>query len=113
MSALIALRWAAAASARINIFQILMHAGMVNGAASAAAQRELADVLLKPPLANVDLLNWRAFDRAIQAGYDYARAALDTLPDLPHLPRGRSCTAQFPGGGTRRRRLAATIAASC
>ena len=70
---------------RINIFQILMHAGMVNSASSAAAQRELADVLLKPPLANIDLLNWQAFDRAIQAGYDYARLALENLPAVPRL----------------------------
>jgi NTE family protein len=71
---------------RINIFQILMHSGMINTASSAAAQRELAHVLLKPPLANVDLLNWRAFDRAIQAGYDYARQALEELPAIPRLP---------------------------
>jgi NTE family protein len=70
---------------RINIIQILMHAGMVNSAASAAAQRSLADVLLKPALANVDLLNWRAFDRAIEAGYVYARRMLEDLPDLPRV----------------------------
>jgi NTE family protein len=70
---------------RINIVQILMHAGMVNSAASDAAQRSLADVLLKPPLANVDLLNWRAFDRAIEAGYAYARRALDNSPELPRI----------------------------
>jgi NTE family protein len=70
---------------RVNIFQILMHAGMVNSAASERAQRELADVLLKPPLANIDLLNWKAFDRAIQVGYDYARAALNDLSILPRL----------------------------
>ncbi len=63
-----------------------MHSGMVNAASSTAAQRELAHVLLKPPLANVDLLNWRAFDRAIQAGYDYARQALGSLPSIPRLP---------------------------
>src|SRR5271165_1552109 len=32
---------------RINIFQILMHAGMVNSVSSTAAQRTLADVMLK------------------------------------------------------------------
>jgi NTE family protein len=95
----------------INIFQILMHAGMVNGAASAAAQRELADVLLKPPLANVDLLNWRAFDRAIQAGYDYARAALDALPDLPLLPAADPAPRSSLAAELQTR-LAATIAAS-
>jgi len=84
----------------INIFQILMHSGMINSAASAAAQRELADVLLKPPLGNVDLLNWRAFDRAIQAGYDYARAQLEALPAIPRLPGGgRPHAAQLLGGG--------------
>jgi len=70
---------------RINIFQILMHAGMVNSVSGAAAQRTLADVVLKPPLANIDLLNWHAFDRAIEAGYEYARRALEELPDLPRL----------------------------
>jgi hypothetical protein len=62
-----------------------MHSGMVNSASSAAAQRALADVLLKPPLVNIDLLNWREFDRAIQAGYDYAKPLLETLPDIPRL----------------------------
>ena len=70
---------------RLYIFQILMYAGLVNSAASAAVQRTLADVLLKPPLANVDLLNWHAFDRAIEAGYAYARTALEGFPDLPRI----------------------------
>src|SRR6266436_701032 len=35
---------------RLTIFRILMYAGLVNSAASAAAQRKLADVLLRPPL---------------------------------------------------------------
>jgi NTE family protein len=70
---------------RVNIFEVLMHAGMINSTASERAQRELADVLMKPPLANIDLLNWQAFDRAIQAGYDYARRALDELPNIPRI----------------------------
>jgi NTE family protein len=96
---------------RINIFQILMHSGMVNSTSSAAAQRELADVLLKPPLANVDLLNWRAFDRAIQAGYDYARDALEALPALPRLPAAADRTARNSLAAELEKRLAATIAA--
>ena len=70
---------------RINIFQVLMHAGMVNSVSSQAAQRALADVMLKPPLANVDLLDWRAFDRAIESGYTYACLALENFPHLPRL----------------------------
>jgi NTE family protein len=70
---------------RINIFQILMHAGMINSVSSDAAQRTLADVILKPPLANIDLLDWRAFDRAIEGGYVYACRALESLPNIPRL----------------------------
>jgi NTE family protein len=70
---------------RINIVQILMQAGMVNSAASAAGLRSLADVLLKPPLDNVDLLNWHAFDRAVDAGYDHARELIGEIPDIPRL----------------------------
>ena len=68
---------------RINIFQILMHAGMINNVSSSAAR--VADVILKPPLAGIGLLNWQAFDRAIEAGYGYARQALEELPGVPRL----------------------------
>jgi NTE family protein len=97
---------------RINIIQILMHSGMVNNASSAAAQRELADVLLKPPLANVDLLNWHAFDRAIEAGYDYAKQALESLPALPRLaPPAGDRSSRNSLVAELERRLAATIEA--
>jgi NTE family protein len=96
------------AKRRINIFQILMHAGMVNNASSAETQRQLADVLLKPPLANVDLLNWRAFDRAIQAGYDYAQQAIAALPALPRLPAAAARPARSSLVAEMERRLAAT-----
>jgi len=97
---------------RLTIFRILVYSGLVNSAASAAAQRKLADVLLRPPLANVDLLNWQAFDRAIEAGYAYARR---TLEELPHLPR--CATTRITGHGVSSleaeldRRVAATAAA--
>jgi NTE family protein len=70
---------------RVNIFQILMRAGMVNSNSTAAAQRQLADVLLKPPLKDIDLLDWRAFDGAIELGYRYARAAIEELPNMPRI----------------------------
>ncbi len=70
---------------RMNIFQILMRAGMVNSVSSAATQRSLADLMLRPPLTNIDLLEWHAFDRAIEAGYGYARGVLDQVENLPRL----------------------------
>jgi NTE family protein len=97
---------------RVNIFQVLMHAGMVNGAASERVQRELADVLLKPPLPNIDLLNWQAFDQAIQAGYEYARVALNTLPSIPRLvPPVQTLNRSSSAMIELERRIAATIAA--
>jgi NTE family protein len=60
-----------------NIMQILLRAGMLNSAATSIAQRELADVLLRPPLEGVDLLDWRAFDRTVALGYQYAAEALE------------------------------------
>src|SRR6185295_2989622 len=56
---------------RPNIFRILWRAGMVNSAATTVAHRERTDLLLQPPLAEVDMLNWKAFDRAIDLGYEY------------------------------------------
>jgi NTE family protein len=65
----------------VNIMQILLRAGMLNSAAAAITQRELADVLLKPPLEGVDLLDWRAFEQAIDIGYRYAIQALENAGD--------------------------------
>lgn len=65
---------------RPNIFQILWRAGMVNSSAMTAAHRERTDLLLQPPLAQIDMLNWSAFERAIASGYEYAVRRLETLP---------------------------------
>lgn len=90
-----AMSWFRAKKKRVNIFQILWRAGMVNSAAVTAAHREETDLLLQPPLEAVDLLNWKAFDQAIDAGYRYTQARLESLPALgsaantPHSQRPR------------------------
>jgi NTE family protein len=97
---------------RINIFQVLMRAGMVNSTASERIQRELADVLLKPPLTHIDLLNWQAFDGAIEAGYQYARTAIEQLPTIPRVVAPPPAAAKVNSAAVElERRLAATIAA--
>jgi NTE family protein len=63
--------WLRGGRRRPNIFQILWRAGMVNSTAMTAAHREKTDLLLQPPLAQVDMLDWKAFDRAVAAGYEY------------------------------------------
>lgn len=75
------LKWFRSRKHRINILQILWRAGMVNSAANTAARRELSDLLLQPPLEQIDMLNWKAFERAIEAGYGYAKARLERSDD--------------------------------
>jgi NTE family protein len=53
---------------------------MVNSTAMTAAHRERTDLLLQPPLEQVDMLNWKAFDRAIAAGYEYTAQRLAQAP---------------------------------
>jgi NTE family protein len=97
---------------RVNIVQVLMRAGMVNSTASERIQRELADVLLKPPLTHIDLLNWQAFDGAIEAGYQYARTALAELPAIPRTVADAATPVKVNSAALElERRIAATIAA--
>jgi NTE family protein len=59
------------------IVDILVRAATVNGDSRAKAMRAQADRLFEPPLDNVDLLDWRACDRTIEAGYRYAIETLE------------------------------------
>jgi NTE family protein len=96
----------------INIFQILMRAGTVGGEAAALAQRELADLLLRPPLDDIDLLNWQAFERAIRVGYEHTARILDALPDLPRHAPADPFPVRAPSSlvaAVRRREFGATV----
>jgi NTE family protein len=72
--------WLRKKHGRPNIFRILWRAGMVNSAATSNVHREKTDLLLQPPLAQVDMLNWQHFDRAIALGYEYTTRRLAELP---------------------------------
>jgi NTE family protein len=72
--------WVRRKPRRPNIFRILWRAGMVNSSATTVAHREKTDLLLQPPLAQVDMLNWQEFDRAIGLGYEYTVRRLESLP---------------------------------
>jgi NTE family protein len=64
-------QWFGRRRQRVNILQILWRAGMINSASNRAARHEISDLLLQPPLEQIDMLNWKGFDRAIDAGYRY------------------------------------------
>ncbi|MDC8014283.1 patatin-like phospholipase family protein [Tahibacter soli] len=57
---------------RPGMLSILLRAGMVNSKAANADRRAKASLLLTPPVTGVDLLDWRAYERAIELGYQYA-----------------------------------------
>jgi NTE family protein len=59
------------------IVDILVRAATVSGDSYARAVRTQADILFEPPLDDVDLLDWRACDRAIESGYRYAIETLE------------------------------------
>ncbi len=60
-----------------GIVSLLMRAGTVSSEAQTRAFREQVDLLLEPPADSVDLLDWGAFDRAIELGYAYTMRALE------------------------------------
>ncbi|HEX7339007.1 MAG TPA: patatin-like phospholipase family protein [Rhodanobacteraceae bacterium] len=68
---------------RPGVLPVLLRAGMVNSEAASARRRELADHLLTPAMSDVGLLEWKAYDRAIEVGYRHARRALEA-GDWPH-----------------------------
>jgi hypothetical protein len=42
---------------------------------------------MQPPLGNLDLLNWKAFDRTVDAGYRYAIEKLAISREVLRLDR--------------------------
>jgi len=83
--------WLRGRGSRIGIKKILLRAGMVNSAATSIGQRQQTDLLLQPPLASIDLLDWQAFERVVEIGYRHAVEAIERyqarklqpVPDVP------------------------------
>ena len=62
-----------------GIVSLLVRAGTVSSDAQSQGSRDQVDLLLEPPVSELDLLDWRAFRRAIELGYDHTMRALDGL----------------------------------
>ncbi len=56
----------------------------MGGDAQTMMSRAHADVLLEPPLQHVNIRDWRAFDRTIEAGYRYTMERMGDLEKLSH-----------------------------
>jgi NTE family protein len=76
-----------------SIISILMRSGTVGSEAQRRVVREQCDYLIEPPLPDIQLRDWKKFDKAIQEGYDTARACIEKngIPsshvagDAPHI----------------------------
>ena len=58
--------------------QVLWRAGMVNSAAMTIGQRASADLLLTPPLGQIDMLDWKAFEQVVEIGYRHTMDVLES-----------------------------------
>ncbi|MGH8090604.1 MAG: patatin-like phospholipase family protein [Rudaea sp.] len=71
---------------RPGILSILLRSGMVNAEAASLERRARTSLLLTPPLNDVELLDWKAYERAIDAGYSYAQKLLGRANAPRELP---------------------------
>jgi NTE family protein len=54
-----------------------MRSGTVGSEAQRRLVRDEADFLFEPPLENLDPLDFKSFDRAVQEGYEHAARLID------------------------------------
>jgi NTE family protein len=60
-----------------NILRVLMAATTISSFAQIRKLRSHADLLIEPPLAEVSMLDWGAFDFTVDAGYRHTMEVLE------------------------------------
>jgi NTE family protein len=71
---------------RPGILSILLRSGMVNAEAASIERRAQTSLLLTPPLQDIELLDWYAYERAIEIGYRHAQEMLGRAAAPRELP---------------------------
>ena len=61
---------------------VLVRAAMVGSVTQGQLGRDQAQLVLEPPLPGVQLLDWKALDRAVEAGYRYTMGRIEELRAL-------------------------------
>ncbi len=70
------------------IVSLLMRSATVSTGRDLAAAREATDVLIQPDVSKIEIRDWAAYDRAVEAGYRATVAALNGLErPVTHLRR--------------------------
>jgi NTE family protein len=65
---------------RPGIVSTLVRAAMVNSEGPSEHRRERADLLITPPLDHIGMLDWKDWQRAMEAGYLHTVKLLENLP---------------------------------
>ncbi len=69
-----------------GIVSLLLRTATVGGDAQTLQSRAHADLVLEPPLLDIEIRDWKAFDRAVAAGYRHAMARMDDIHRLCRSP---------------------------
>ena len=64
------------------VINLLMRTGTVSGEEQYQEQTESAYATFNPPLGEIDLRDWKAYDEAVELGYQYMKRELETNKDL-------------------------------
>ncbi len=69
------------------VINLLMRTGTVSGDEQYREQVESSYATLNPPLGEIDIRDWQAYDEAVELGYQYMKAQLETNADLKVMCR--------------------------
>ncbi|MBI1199734.1 MAG: cyclic nucleotide-binding domain-containing protein [Phenylobacterium sp.] len=95
------------------IVSLLMRTATVSTGRDLAAAREATDVLIQPDVSGIEIRDWRAYDQAVEAGYEATIAALDKLHrPIPELRRRLSLRERASDGAVMTPFMAAAQAAA-
>lgn len=64
------------------VISLLMRTGTVSGEQQYREQTEASYATLNPPLGEIDIRDWKAYDEAVELGYQYMKAQLNSNSDL-------------------------------
>jgi len=65
-----------------GIVNVLMRVGTVNSETQTKQSRRLVDTYFVPPVDDIGIRDWTAFERAIEIGYEHVRGILERVPNL-------------------------------
>jgi len=65
-----------------NILRVLMAASTISSHTQIRKMRSHVDLLIEPPLAEVSMLDWKAFNSTVDAGYRHTMEVLEKKKGL-------------------------------